>query len=54
MPSMIFLSETKMKDHKIDGVICRMGFLGGFNVAPVRKVGGLLWDDSLEVDVTYS
>ena len=25
-PSMIFLSETKMKDHRVDGVRRRMGF----------------------------
>lgn len=33
-----------------------MRVLGGFNVAPIGKPGGLSlwWDDSLEVDVIYS
>lgn len=49
---MIFLSETKMKNHRIDGVRRRMGFLNGFSVSPLGKAGGmsLWWVDSLEVD----
>ncbi|RXH98129.1 hypothetical protein DVH24_010454 [Malus domestica] len=43
-----------MKYHIIDGVRRCMGFLDGFNVAPVRKAGrlSLWWDDSLEVQIT--
>ncbi|KAM2888887.1 hypothetical protein FF1_012549 [Malus domestica] len=40
-PFMIFLSKTKMKDHRIDGVCRRMGFYGGFNVPHVGRAGGL-------------
>lgn len=55
-PFIIFLFETKIRDHRIDGVRRCMRVLGGFNVAPIRKPGGLSlwWDDSLEVDVIYS
>lgn len=55
-PAMISLSETKMKDHRIDGVRRRMRFVDGFNVAPVGKAGGLSlwWDTSLEVNILYS
>lgn len=55
-PSMVFLSETKMKDHKIDGVRRRMGFTRGFNVPPIGKAGGLSlwWDDSVEVEILFS
>lgn len=43
-PSMIFLSETKMKNHRINGVRRRLGFPNGFNVSPCGKAGGLtLW-----------
>lgn len=53
---MTFLSETKMKDHRIDGVRRRMGFLNGFNVPSVGRVGSLSlwWDDSMEVLVLFS
>ena len=53
---MIFLSETKMKDHRVDGVRMRIGFLNGFIVALIRRVGGLnlRWDDSMEVEIIYS
>ena len=55
-PAMIFLSETKMKDHRLDGVRRRMGFNNGFNVSPVGRAGGLSlwWDNSLEVQVLFS
>lgn len=48
MPSMIFLSEMKMKDHIIEGVRQRMGYSNGFNVAPIGRVGGLSlwWNDA--------
>ncbi|CAN6587433.1 unnamed protein product [Malus baccata var. baccata] len=53
---MIFLAETKMKDHRINGVRRRMGFLNGFNVTPVGRAGGLSlwWDDSLDVEILFS
>ncbi|CAN6679920.1 unnamed protein product [Malus baccata var. baccata] len=53
---MIFLSETKMKDHRIDGVRRRLGFQNGFNVSPIGRAGGLSlwWGDSLEVQIVFS
>ncbi|CAN6715757.1 unnamed protein product [Malus baccata var. baccata] len=55
-PSMIFLSETKMKDHRLDGVRRRMGFHYGVNVSPIGRAGGLSlwWDDSVEVQPLFS
>ncbi|XP_070667358.1 uncharacterized protein [Malus domestica] len=55
-PSMIFLFETKMKDHRIDGVKRRLGFLNDFNVSPVGRAGGLSlwWDDTLVVQIVFS
>ena len=53
MPFMIFLFETKMKDHRIDGVRRRIRYQRGFNVALVGCAGGLSlwWDGLVEVDV---
>lgn len=34
-PSVIFLSETKMKDDRIDGVRCRMGYTYRFTIPPM-------------------
>lgn len=50
---MIFLSEIKMKDHRIDGVQRRMWFPYGFNVGHIGKSGGLSlwWDTQLEVEI---
>ncbi|CAN6551855.1 unnamed protein product [Malus baccata var. baccata] len=55
-PSMIFLSETKMKDHRIDGIRRRMGYSLGFNVSPVGRAGGLSlwWHESLNVIILFS
>lgn len=55
-PSMIFLSETKMKDHRTNSVRRRMGYLASYNVAPIGTVCGLsLWsDDSVEVEMVDS
>ncbi|KAB2616581.1 hypothetical protein D8674_023169 [Pyrus ussuriensis x Pyrus communis] len=55
-PSMIFLSETKMKDHRICGVRRRLGYSNGFNVSPIGRSGGLSlwWEDNLEVKIIYS
>ncbi|CAN6571052.1 unnamed protein product [Malus baccata var. baccata] len=55
-PSMIFLSETKMKDHIINGVRRRMGLTNGFNVSPMGRAGSLClwWEDSLEVNIIFS
>ncbi|KAM1533365.1 hypothetical protein ACFX10_007274 [Malus domestica] len=55
-PSMIFLSETKMKDHRIAGVRKRIGYTNGFDVSPVGRAGGLSlwWDDSIQVVVNDS
>ncbi|KAM2031796.1 hypothetical protein TB1_039662 [Malus domestica] len=41
-----------MKDHRIDGVRRRMGFLNDINVAPIGKAGGLSlwWDDSIVME----
>ncbi|CAN6568827.1 unnamed protein product [Malus baccata var. baccata] len=53
IPSMIFLSETKMKDHRIAGVRRRLGYSNGFDVAPIERAGGLSlwWEDSVQVEV---
>ncbi|KAB2632299.1 hypothetical protein D8674_028546 [Pyrus ussuriensis x Pyrus communis] len=55
-PSMIFLSETKMKDHRILGVRRRLGYVHGFDVSPVGSAGGLSlwWEDNLEVNIIFS
>ncbi|KAB2609074.1 hypothetical protein D8674_012242 [Pyrus ussuriensis x Pyrus communis] len=55
-PSMIFLSETKMKDHRILGVRRRLGYVHGFDVSPVGSSGGLnlWWEDNLEVNIIFS
>lgn len=45
-----------MRNHRTEGVRRRMGYLNGFNVAPVRRAGGLSlwWDDSIKVEVMES
>ncbi|CAN6559258.1 unnamed protein product [Malus baccata var. baccata] len=45
-----------MKDHRIDGVRRRLGYLNGFNVSPIGRAGGLSlwWGDSLEVQIVFS
>ncbi|KAM1532558.1 hypothetical protein ACFX10_006565 [Malus domestica] len=45
-----------MKDHRLDGVRQRMGFLNGFNVSSIGRAGGLSlwWDDSVEVQILFS
>ncbi|XP_070664492.1 uncharacterized protein [Malus domestica] len=45
-----------MKDHRLDGVRRRMGFLNGFNVSSIGRAGGLSlwWDDSVEVQILFS
>lgn len=55
-PSMIFLSKNKMKYHRIEGVRRPIGYSDRYNVALVRKAGGLSlwWDDSLKVEVIES
>ncbi|KAM2201343.1 hypothetical protein ACFX1R_001179 [Malus domestica] len=44
-----------MKDHRIDGVRRRMGFVDGFNVALMGRAGGfsLWWDASMEVNIIF-
>lgn len=48
---MIFLSETKMTNHRIIGVRRRMGYCNGFDVALIGRAGGLSlwWDESVYV-----
>ncbi|XP_070667947.1 uncharacterized protein [Malus domestica] len=55
-PTMIFLSETKMKDHRLDGIRRRLGYSNGFHVPPVGRAGGLSlwWQDTLRVIVLFS
>lgn len=38
-PSMVFLSETKMKSHRMEGVRRKMGFRQGVNVPPIGTTG---------------
>lgn len=53
---MIFLSETKMKNHRIAVLRRKMGYNNGFDVPPVGIAGGisLWWDDGLEVRISFS
>lgn len=52
---MIFLAETKMKDHKIDDISLRIGYSLGFHVSPVDRAGGLtlLWQETLNVNILF-
>ncbi|KAB2632574.1 hypothetical protein D8674_028821 [Pyrus ussuriensis x Pyrus communis] len=49
----VFLSETKMKNHRITGVRRRMGFVNGWDVPPVKFAGGLSlwWDNCIKVNM---
>ncbi|CAN6558737.1 unnamed protein product [Malus baccata var. baccata] len=55
-PSMIFLSETKMRDHRIDGIRRRLGYSFGFHVSPIGRAGGLSlwWIESMNVNILFS
>lgn len=55
-PSMIFRSEMKINDRRINGVKRRMGYRRGFNLPPIGKAGGLSlwWDDSVKVEIIFS
>ncbi|KAM2712281.1 hypothetical protein EV1_032304 [Malus domestica] len=55
-PFMIFLSETKMKDHRIDGIRRCMGYSFGFHVSPIGRAGGLSlwWHESMNVNILFS
>lgn len=50
---MVFLLETKMKGHGIEGVRRRMGFHKGFDVRPngVAEGQNIWWNDPVEVIV---
>lgn len=51
-PSIIFLSETKMKGYRLDGLRRRMKYVRSFNVERVGLAGGLSlwWNEFVEVD----
>lgn len=53
---MIFLSETKMKDHRVTGVRRLIRYSNGYNVEPVGMAGGLSlwWEDSVEIETIDS
>ncbi|CAN6690416.1 unnamed protein product [Malus baccata var. baccata] len=55
-PSMIFLSETKMRDHRIDGIRRRLGYSFGFHVSPIGRAVGLSlwWIESMNVNILFS
>lgn len=55
-PTMIFLFETQMKDHRLDGIRKRLGYSLGFHVSPISQAGGLSlwWQDTLNVNVLFS
>ncbi|KAM2221009.1 hypothetical protein ACFX1S_020137 [Malus domestica] len=55
-PYMIFLSETKMKNHRITGVRRMMGYPNGFDIAPIGRAGGLSlwWNDQVQVVIIES
>lgn len=52
---MIFLFETKMKDHMIDGVRRHMGYSHGFHIPSVGRAGGLSlwWLEKLNVNIFF-
>ncbi|KAM1019370.1 hypothetical protein ACFX15_040072 [Malus domestica] len=49
-PAMVFLSEIKMKNHRIAAFRRTMGYDNGFDVPPVGLAGGLnlWWDNGME------
>ena len=55
-PAMVFLSETKMKNHRIAALRRTMGYDNGFDVSLVGLAGGLSlwWDNGLEVRMSFS
>ncbi|XP_070667346.1 uncharacterized protein [Malus domestica] len=55
-PSMIFLSEMKMRDHRIDGIRRRLGYSFGFHVSPIGRAEGLSlwWIESMNVNILFS
>ncbi|KAM1166301.1 hypothetical protein TB1_024910 [Malus domestica] len=55
-PSVVFLLETKMKNHMIEGVRRRMGYQKGFDFPPVDAAGGLSlwWNGMIEVNILSS
>lgn len=55
-PSVIFLSEIKMKNHRIEGVRRRIGYQMGFDVPLSGTAGGLSlwWNDNMEINVLRS
>ncbi|KAM1702627.1 hypothetical protein FF2_027693 [Malus domestica] len=55
-PFVVFLSETKMKCHRLKGIRRRMGYSQGFNVPPIGVVSGLSlwWHEPTEVRVEFS
>ncbi|XP_068329845.1 uncharacterized protein [Pyrus communis] len=55
-PDLIFLAETKMRDHRVDGVRRRMGYSEAFHVSPSGRAGGLSmwWNESVEVTIGFA
>ncbi|KAM1333346.1 hypothetical protein ACFX1Q_010014 [Malus domestica] len=55
-PSVVFLSETKMNCHRIDGVRRRMRYSQRYNVPPIGVAGrlSLWWHETMEVRVEFA
>jgi hypothetical protein len=52
-PSVLFLMETKCRQHKMEGIRVKLGFEGLFVVDPVGRSGGLalLWSESVGLEI---
>jgi exonuclease III len=52
-PKLIFLMETKLQSHRVEGIKLRVGFHNVFVVDSVGKSGGLalMWSDNIQVDI---
>jgi hypothetical protein len=52
-PWLVFLSETRFFDDKVDGLLCQLGFANGFGVGSFGRGGGLalLWTRDIIVHI---
>lgn len=55
-PSVVFISETKMKNHRIEGVRKMMGYQERFDVPLIGSANGLSlwWNGMIEVNILNS
>ena len=52
-PSLLFLSETKMRDNRVRSFMWSLGYSGCFAVSSIRLSGGsgLFWSSSMSVSI---